>query len=127
MRQETLAVMSIMGRSRLLAEIAANPLSIEHFAWRQTYRRGSTFGAACNARVLEQYPGPLFIAYGTADTGVDISSFEDLTEFRRDNGRPVLVGRVRGGDHDLSSEGVDHRSEVFRAFIAFALLTPPAP
>lgn len=110
---------------RLLGEITANPSSIDHFAWGQTYRRWSTFGAACNARLLDQHTGPLFIAYGTADSGVDISAFEDLAEFRRNNGWPVLVHRIRGGDHDLTSGGLDHRSEAFRAFIDFALPTSP--
>ena len=119
--REGLPGTSVDDTYRLLGEIAASPTEIDLFAWGQTYLRWSTFGAACNTRVLDHHPGPVFIAYGTGDAGANVAAFEDLAEVRRGESRPVQVFRVRGGDHDLSVGETDHRTETFAAFLAVAL------
>ena len=105
---------------RLLEDIAAAPDAIDRYAWGQTFRRWSTFGAACNVRALEPYPGRVFIAYGTSDDGADIAAFEDFARLRKDAGRPVRLHPVRGGDHDLMAGDIDHRESTFAAFLAYA-------
>jgi alpha-beta hydrolase superfamily lysophospholipase len=105
---------------RLLEEIAAAPDAIDRYAWGQTFRRWSTFGAACNVRALEPYPGQVFIAYGTSDDGADIAAFEDFARLRQAAGLPVRLHPVRGGDHDLMVGEVDHRESTFEAFLEYA-------
>lgn len=104
---------------QLIEDIEQNVTAIDRFAWGHTYLRWSTFGRACETGFLTQWPGPVFISYGTLDEDLDITGLESLHMARQAHDLPTEIVRVIDGDHGLFAGETDHRPQVFSAFAAY--------
>jgi predicted esterase len=85
-----------------LAEIRADPQSVDRFAWGHPHRRWTSFFAALPLVDLLQSKADLFLAHGTADASVPIESFDILQANLAAAGRKPRLSRLADADHSLN-------------------------
>lgn len=103
--------------ARTIAQIRADPMAIDRFAWGHTFLRWSTFGDQCHREGLERHPALVFLAYGAKDPGADVAEIERLAHRRQAMDLPVTVERIEGGDHGLSVGDQDKAPATFGQFL----------
>ncbi len=82
-----------------VAEIQSNPNDSEKLFLGHPYRRWSTFWNSSTSEELLKTQGRIFIAQGTADRNVSVTSFDVLYASLLAHGRQVTAYRVAGADH----------------------------
>lgn len=88
-------------------EVLADPESAEKMFLGHPYRRWTSFLASSPVEELGKTKARVFIAQGTADNAVDVSSFDLLQAQLLSRGRDVTAKRVDGADHSFNRTGAD--------------------
>lgn len=96
---EDLKVLMGKGVEAEWKRIQADPDSIEEFAWGHPYLRWSSFLASSTIEELLKSKAQVFMAAGTEDKSVPISSFDTAVKTLTEKGRKVESLRIEGGDH----------------------------
>jgi pimeloyl-ACP methyl ester carboxylesterase len=105
-----------LGVARQAARIAANPGSIDDFAWGHPYRRWASFLDSSQLDDLRATPAALLLMHGEADAMLPIESFDALAQALAEAGRPAVVERVAEADHSLDRPGEQPPAGLQRAF-----------
>lgn len=88
--------------ARLLADVAAiraDPDNPDKFYFGHPYRRWSSFWSSSTLEELLRTDAQIFIAQGTAEGNVALTSFDVLYATLLAHGKPVTARRVEGADH----------------------------
>ena len=91
-------------RQQVLKEwdaVLADPLSTEKFWLGHAHRRWSTFLSGNRLEDLQRTKARVFIAHGTMDTSVPVTSSDWLFAELRARGRDVRYERIENADHGL--------------------------
>jgi pimeloyl-ACP methyl ester carboxylesterase len=87
------------------SDVLADPLSTEKFWLGHAYNRWSSFLASNRLDDLLRTRAQVFLAHGTADTSVPVTSSDWLFAELRARGRDVRYQRMEGADHGLQLPG----------------------
>lgn len=104
--------------------IKADPDSTSKTEWGHPYKRWFTFLSTSTLDQLLKTDARVFLAYGTADTSVPVTSCDALRAELARHGKDVTCERVIGGDHGYRVESkpeFDGISFVFDALVTWFL------
>lgn len=87
------------------ARISEDPMSTTKFEWGHPYRRWSTFLASSTLDALLKTKAKVYLAYGTEDQAVPVTSSDVLRAELVRRGRDVTCERIVGVDHGYAVPG----------------------
>lgn len=99
-----------------VARIRSDPDDSENLLLGHPYRRWSTFWSSSTLEELLRTKARIFIAQGTADQNVSVTSFDVLYASLLAHGREVAARRITGADHGFGfadQPGRDGWKEIF--------------
>lgn len=105
-------------------DVLQDPQSADKLWLGHPYRRWSSFLASSPMEELDQTKAKIYIAQGTADRAVSVSSFDVLYAHLLSRGRDVTGKRIEGADHSFNRKNddgsqVDGWTELWKDVIAW--------